>query len=434
MKKFYLAILTLSLVYQNSIFAQDVDFEADSVCLGERTRFVANTKIADSLITGYFWDLDNSGQFKEMGSAFLHAYLTADTFLVSLKIRTTNDTIEMEEPKEVIVYPVPQANFHVDNLCEGQTALFTDQTYLQYGTIDKYYWDFDNNGSHDDITSGANASFDYGGAGTYTARLTVYSNKNCNSFTTKTVKVNPNPNASFSVQGNCADIPITFVNSSAINSGKIDIYKWDFGDGSLDNTTGNASHTYTTDGDYAVTLIAITDNNCSDTVKNVNVSVMSSPDLTLNYPDSIIYPGEEMILSASGDYTAINWSTGEITDSITVTDSGHYSVEVTNSNGCKSEASVYVHFASVGEEDEKILIKNNIITPNGDGINDYFVIKDLSFFTTCKLIVYNLYGDIVFEQSNYDNTWEANELDPGTYYYIISCDNSSKTGTINILK
>jgi gliding motility-associated-like protein len=63
-------------------------------------------------------------------------------------------------------------------------------------------------------------------------------------------------------------------------------------------------------------------------------------------------------------------------------------------------------------------------TPNGDGINDLWLITNGNCLTTAKAQVYNRYGSKVFEDNNYRNTWngmyEGKPLPDGTYYYIIS--------------
>ncbi|TXC85436.1 T9SS type B sorting domain-containing protein [Luteibaculum oceani] len=60
-------------------------------------------------------------------------------------------------------------------------------------------------------------------------------------------------------------------------------------------------------------------------------------------------------------------------------------------------------------------------SPNGDRINDFFVIPDSEFFPGNTLRVYNRWGALVFEMENYDNTWDGTKdgdvLPDGTYFY-----------------
>jgi len=65
-----------------------------------------------------------------------------------------------------------------------------------------------------------------------------------------------------------------------------------------------------------------------------------------------------------------------------------------------------------------------VITPNGDGQNDYFVFPGLEQLTGCALVIYNRWGIEVYRTTDYQNGWEGrdqqnNELIPDTYFYIL---------------
>lgn len=60
----------------------------------------------------------------------------------------------------------------------------------------------------------------------------------------------------------------------------------------------------------------------------------------------------------------------------------------------------------------------NVITPNGDNKNDAFEIKGISKFASNDILIFNRYGDHVYEKSNYDNSWDAPGQVAGTYFYI----------------
>lgn len=69
----------------------------------------------------------------------------------------------------------------------------------------------------------------------------------------------------------------------------------------------------------------------------------------------------------------------------------------------------------------------NVITPNGDGVNDYLIIEGLNG-TNNRFEVYNQYGAIVYYQDDYQNKWNGttnagNNLPAGVYYTIIKINN-----------
>lgn len=72
----------------------------------------------------------------------------------------------------------------------------------------------------------------------------------------------------------------------------------------------------------------------------------------------------------------------------------------------------------------------NVFTPNSDGINDFFEIKNLPENT--EVIILNRWGNVVFSSSNYQNNWDGNsqngqELADGVYTYKFTTK-AGKTG------
>jgi hypothetical protein len=95
----------------------------------------------------------------------------------------------------------------------------------------------------------------------------------------------------------------------------------------------------------------------------------------------------------------------------------------------------------------------NVITPNGDQHNNYFVITDMreknsgqsvgsyslinDFYISNELVIYNRWGKTVFEAKNYLNDWDGGSLKDGVYFYVLKCVGKFETevykGTITIL-
>lgn len=61
----------------------------------------------------------------------------------------------------------------------------------------------------------------------------------------------------------------------------------------------------------------------------------------------------------------------------------------------------------------------NLFTPNGDGINDTFEIRGLNQYQDNELSIFNRWGNEVFRQKGYQNTWTGEGLNEGTYYYVL---------------
>jgi gliding motility-associated-like protein len=78
------------------------------------------------------------------------------------------------------------------------------------------------------------------------------------------------------------------------------------------------------------------------------------------------------------------------------------------------------------------LIFPNVITPNSDGKNDYFVIVGAEILDKSNLRIYNRWGKIVFEADNYQNDWNGENLADGVYYYIFEYLEKSYSGSLTI--
>lgn len=120
-----------------------------------------------------------------------------------------------------------------------------------------------------------------------------------------------------------------------------------------------------------------------------------------------------------------NFSSSSIND----IDSGFYQVK--SSNVCGEEWSTPIYVDPVILEH---LFIPNIITPNGDGFNERFVIDQS--LKHAFLAIYNRWGIEVYKNHSYSNEWSASNLSSGVYYYLLNhnCLNQSIRGTITVLK
>ncbi len=80
----------------------------------------------------------------------------------------------------------------------------------------------------------------------------------------------------------------------------------------------------------------------------------------------------------------------------------------------------------------------NVMTPNGDGYNDFFIIKGIEHCEKSRILIKNRAGVVVFQGSDYRNNWDAAGLSDGTYYYqfyyTLHGIEEVRTGTLTILR
>jgi gliding motility-associated-like protein len=84
-----------------------------------------------------------------------------------------------------------------------------------------------------------------------------------------------------------------------------------------------------------------------------------------------------------------------------------------------------------------------VITPNGDETNENFIISCVSNERN-TLHIFNRWGSKVFEQSNYDNTWngvdqDGEQLVDGGYHWVLEVflsnnDTRVYKGTVSVLR
>lgn len=59
----------------------------------------------------------------------------------------------------------------------------------------------------------------------------------------------------------------------------------------------------------------------------------------------------------------------------------------------------------------------NVITPNGDGKNDRFFVRNLEYYPQAKLYIFNRWGQELYASTDYRNDWGADNLEAGNYFY-----------------
>ena len=101
-----------------------------------------------------------------------------------------------------------------------------------------------------------------------------------------------------------------------------------------------------------------------------------------------------------------------------------FTVKVTNSDGCFASDSVLIK-VNKGFQ----IYPNNVLTPNGDGYNDTWKIKNIEFYPNNLIKIYNSNGALVKTLTNYDGSWDGTvsgtKLPTGTYYYMIDLADGS---------
>ncbi len=180
---------------------------------------------------------------------------------------------------------------------------------------------------------------------------------------------------------------------------------------------------------------------------NPDIVIISEPDTAYIQNPFVDFSYENLSM---GEIEVTNhfWDFGDespTSDALTprhlYTEEGDYNIILTvfNPQGCDT-----IFFKEIKVMPIKLQIPN-VITPNGDGINDYFVIteappgeeddenslKRLSaigerplsdYYLRTSLVIYNRQGRKVYESTNYQNNWDGGNLKDGVYFYVLECE------------
>jgi gliding motility-associated-like protein len=200
---------------------------------------------------------------------------------------------------------------------------------------------------------------------------------------------------------------------------------WDLGDGTTTNFD-TITHTYNNLGIYNVLLVVTDTNTCqrTDSIKSIlNVINPTEFDLGEDVPTCFNTPVQ---LNANLSAVSYSWSTGQTTPTIMALP-GTYTLTI-NNGGCNSSDEINVVIG------EKKLSERfpNVVTPNGDNINDFIDFIQYNF-EEVEFIVFDRWGRERYKITKSDEKWNPGDLNNGIYYYVANYK-SSCTGKFGMDK
>ena len=230
-------------------------------------------------------------------------------------------------------------------------------------------------------------------------------------------------------------------NSTTLSSMTGNSHQW-YQDGVKIN--GATSATLVTDkaGIYSV---AIDFGGCNNTYSiDLKEFKMQS---SINIPDTSVFVDGEtknVVVTTNAVNPSFEWYknsaliAGIQGNTYAVTSEGSYKVKITQNSGCAIVDEIPFDVNSA--VDSSVVNIPNLISPNGDGVNDAWVIpQEYSVGSNTEVVIMSATGDIVFTSNNYLNNWPESPIDFKTinpvYYYIINTqDGKVKKGSITLVK
>ena len=376
-------------------------------------------------LPGTVWTWTTNGQQYPGQVPDSVTYPQPGIYPVQLTITSANGTCSSTVSRDVVVAPYPTLTPTPaeSNICRGQsvnlrliTEAGVDITWTNYNISDP-------KSATPVVTPDIDTTY----------RVTVVNNTGC--IAKGSVKVSVSQ--PFNIQAGNADIceggSIQLHASGAVS------YKWSpevgLDKADIDNPTATPEST------ISYQIIGYGNDNCFTDTAIATVTVHSAP--IVNAGDDITVPvGTSIQLPVTGstDITKIEWSpisSLDCVDCLTPTASPRenttYQVTVTNAFGCTSSDAVAVTLVC----SSGVVFLPNTFSPNNDGQNDLFYIRGKGIKTAKSFKIYNRWGQLVFERSNFniedpsygwDGRMNGQPANPDVFVYVaeLVCDSNEE--------
>jgi gliding motility-associated-like protein len=428
----------------NELPAADISFS--DICVGGSAQATSSSSISDNSLLTNFWEVEGA---QTSGNSVTIPYIGADTIAIQLVSISTNNCSDTTT-ENIIIYDNPIADFTFTETCQDVPVDFANSSNVN-APQNLYHWIY--NGS--EISTNVDFSNQFSTAGQNSISLVVedvYPTATCLDTLTQNFFVHALPTIVYIADTtNCEDLAFSYTNQTSVSTGETLTYTWDI-NGNQVATTQNLTYILNDAGIYPVTLTATSSFSCeSDTTFNMYIyPTPEEPILAVSTP---ICPGDPITFTAEGEpNSVINWvgptnfTSDEFVFSmpINVDQMGWYTAFLTSEYGCISDTSnVYASILYIYDFDDFEF--PNVITPNGDGLNDELDLQ--TYFKTCEeftMYILNRWGNVVYEQTLNSTPFSGiteggQELEEGVYFYKLVVSDSTddkdvKTGFIHIIR
>ena len=305
---------------------------------------------------GWNWNFGDGGTSNAKNPS--HNYTSTGIFDVQLVITSINGCTDTILKPQIINVLSNTPNFTANDTsgCRPFNVDFTDLSSSLGGSITNWLWNF---GDGNTSTS-QNPSNIYSAVGNFTVSLQITDSTGCTgSFTRPLYISSTGPIPQFNNPSPiCINNPVNFNSTSISLGGNITNWLWDFGDGNT-SILENPIHSYSTTGNFDVSLYILDDNGCDSTLIELNTINIDS--LTVDFTaDSTVGTCTPFIVNFQGlanpnpiawEWDLGNGQTSSVQNPILIYNTiGTFDIQliVENASGCRDT-----------------IVKNNFITTNG---------------------------------------------------------------------
>jgi gliding motility-associated-like protein len=424
-----------------------------SICLNETATFTnqstINTSVdANASIATWTWNFDDgSGNVvKTDGLSFTRNFAAAKAYNVTLITTSADGCTGNTFSKTLNVNAIPVADFSIPSgICmPGGQATFTNRSTVGGQATLTYQWNFGDGSTSTQVSP----SHIYTNVQPYNVSLTATSSFGCRADTSILLPAaafvqRPVPAFDMSTDKACEGTAVSFTDRSTSGSG-ITGWNWSFGDGTT-STQQNPSKTFTRFGTYTVSLQVTDQNGCaalplsiSKSVQiNINPKIDAGPDLAGEENSTVILKAT----AANASELVFSWQPAGLLNNPDILQPSYivkadqvFILTATDKDG----------ICSATDEMKVTVLRGitapNAFSPNGDGINDVWFIRNLTDYPDASVKIFDRYGRQVFVSKGYSTPWDGKlngtPVPAGTYYYIIHVKQGENpiTGSVTLLR
>lgn len=407
----------------------------------------------------FFWDFGDGTTSTSLQDTIAHTFPAHGTYTVML-VAGRNALGCYDTCYKSITFAAPEMpTIHTDTIvCYGTN----NRVWVDGQTIVGYAWN----------TGDTTRQIERVMLVPYTFSVRTTDLRGCETELSVFVNVMRKPQLKFDTINYAGCNPLQVTVSDLSPQASISSYKWNWGDGTESTEGPTARHTYHTPGRYNILAYSETIPGCSDTallhaysfdytkadfrwhsffgkitLPNMAFENISAP----HEPEQNTYKWEFYRDSTDGSPHDVSYDFEPqyhwpVSDN---NDVGFYRVRLVAYTNIRVPETEFLCLDSI---DYTIYIFNdflqfpNVITPNGDGINDIFEIKNLldgGNYTDNELFIFNHWGRLVYYKKNIttrEDFWDpslTNEM-TGTYYYRFSAKghtgNVQRNGVVELLR
>ncbi len=436
----------------------EANFIVPGICLDDATAIFTNTTTFQSnppASLSYQWNYGNptAQGNTNTGNTFIgqHRYSATGNYPITLLATSPAGCIDTTVKTLTVNGSNPRAAFSIARapFCSGQPIAFTNNSTVGFGNITRLVWFWNWPANPQDSTEVLSPSpgdttrlifaLPAGAASSnFTIRLQAFSGVVCVNDTSAAIRISATPEVALdALPVLCSNAPPLQLTQGRVTNGLSGTSTYT-GSGISNNVLNPALAT----GTNAVIQFTFTTTDGCVATTSRPIQINAAPEVNAG-PDKTIIAGGNTILEGSlvsgGSNVSLRWSP----------DLGLNNALVLQPVASPAQTTTYLLTALAGDctnSDSMVLtvqllpIIPNAFSPNGDGINDVWLIRNLNSYSDVRVKIFDRYGQTILNSIGYNIPWDGTlsgkPVPAGVYYYIIEskAGNIRQSGSVTLIR